>query len=95
MSTTLVICQMIKVEDSKIFEFLDHPLHEEDEPTDLDAEAENFCYAFIEDNYLDEDDDVDPTEVKGFNELKEKIKAYLFLKRHNPEEYKRLEEIKC
>ena len=67
MSTTLVICQMVKVKDSKIFEFLDHPLHEEDEPTDLDTEAKNFCIAFIEDNYLDEEDDVDPTEVNGFN----------------------------
>ena len=92
MGATLVICQMVKVKDIDIFEFLDNPLHEEDEPTDLDAEAGDFCITLIKDKYLNEDDNVNPMEINGFNELKANIRSYLYLKRHNPKKYKELEE---
>lgn len=60
---------------------------------DLDSEAEQLCIGFIEDNYLQDWEDVDPTEINGFNALKTKIENYLYFKRHDPERYKMLKNV--
>lgn len=93
MSTTLEISLKTEVQDFQIFDFLDL-LPAEDEPTDLDSEAEEVCIQFIFTNYLEgcDNDNVDSTEFGGFNEIKLKIKNYLSLKRHNPDLYKKLDD---
>lgn len=94
MGTTLKIKLETEVQDFQIFDFLDRLPYEDDqdEPTDLNEEAEGLCSEFILITYLGEWDDIDPTKFDGFNEIKLKIESYLFLKRHNPDLYKELDD---
>ena len=93
MGTTLKIILETEVQDFQIFDFLDL-LPAEDEPTDLDSEAEEVCIQFIFTNYLEgcDNDNIDSTEFCGFNEIKSKIKDYLFLKHNHPDLYQKVKD---
>ena len=76
----------------RLFDYLNDV--NENEPTDLDAEAEELCLDFIETNLADGEGFVaeeETTKCDGFNELKSRIKNYVYLKRHTPVIYRRLE----
>lgn len=76
-----------------VFAFLDDCIYEDDEePTDLDYEADNLCKAFITLYILSEG--IDDIKIKdgGKDGLKAYIKKLVYLKRHEPDTYRKLEE---
>lgn len=90
-------CVTTKFDEGAIIAFLGEPDEfDRKEPTDLDAEAEEFTEEFINDcligseNEADGDTWLNKKESAGFNKLKEKIKHYIYLKRHDPDRYEKL-----
>lgn len=64
------------------------------EPTELDYEAKALSAELISKSLLESSDwdDIDPTECNAFNELKSKMKRYLYLKCNCPDIYEKLKE---
>lgn len=82
----------IKCEESAIFEYLDNHIDEnEEEPTDLDAEADWFCEEFIN-MYIISDGVIDiKIKDEDIDRLESYMKYLTYLKRHEPNTYKKLE----
>ena len=76
-----------------VFAFLDDCIYEDDEePTDLNYEADCLCKAFITLYILSEG--IDDIKIKDGEKdgLKAYIKKLVYLKRHEPDTYRKLEE---
>ena len=83
-----------EVEDGDILSYIDFYVGE-DEPTDLDSEAEEISIKFIHDYNSNEMlyfNEKKFKETAGFKELKSQIKKYIHLKRYEPDTFERLYE---
>ena len=88
MNNTLKVCFEVELSDNQIFEFLDS-LIGESEPTDLSAEDVCIQFITIKENW---DNIIDLTKCDGFDELKSKIKDYIYLKHNNPDLYQKVKD---
>ena len=89
---TVNYCLKAEFNEIRLFDYLNDV--DEKEPTDLDAEAEKLCLDFIDMSLADGEGFIaeeETTECDGFDELKSRIKNYIYLKRHTPIIYWRLE----
>lgn len=100
-------CVTTEFDEGKIIEFLDDSNNfdeEAEEPTDsegLDNEAENVTENFINHYLVGDENEADGStwvnkeeskKITGFNKLKEKIKHYIYLKRHDSDKYDELSD---
>lgn len=76
-----------------VFRFLDDYISEySEEPTDLDYEADYLCKDFISLYILSEGIDDIKIKDEEIDGLKAHIKKLVYLKRHEPDTYKKLEK---
>lgn len=84
----------IKCNEDYIFGYLDNMIDKDDEePTDLDYEADYLCKDFINEYIISDGVENIKIKDKEVNELKSYIKHLVYLKRHKPKTYKKLNPI--
>lgn len=82
----------IKCDLDYIFIFVDNYIDEnKEEPTDLDHEADYLCRDFIDEYIIADGVDNIKIDDKELAELKTCIKLLVYLKRHNPDFYEKLD----